>query len=303
MRVLLIVLVFLCSYNMFAQQLSLHTQYMFNRFTLNPAFAGTSDGTPINMSVRRQWFGIKEAPVTQFLSAHTGFDKLGLGASIYNEASGPTRRTGLSFAMAYHLELKDRKVISFGLAPTLTQLGLDKNRLETHLPDDPTIAAVGSNQTMPDANFGVYFHDADKYYVSFSAYNLVQTKTDLLNIPNTVRSRFVRNYYLSAGGHIDLNRTGKIFTLQPSLLFQMIESLPFQLDLNTVAMYDEKYIFGFSYRYKDAVALILGFKKEAVRVGYSYDYTLSKINNYSSGSHEINLTYQLGRSRVSNRSF
>ncbi|WP_298859611.1 type IX secretion system membrane protein PorP/SprF, partial [uncultured Gimesia sp.] len=60
---------------------------------------------------------------------------------------------------------------------------------------------------------------------------------------------------------------------------------------------------GLSFRPGDALAPMLGYqtswvKKDGyntinncIRVGYSYDLTMSEIKNYSSGSHEVFVTY------------
>ena len=93
------VLVF--SYGAFGQQIAMFSQYMFNDFVINPAVAGSKDYAPIGISFRRQWAGMKDAPVTQTLSAHTFLGStMGMGVNVYNDASGPTRRTVNSTALS-----------------------------------------------------------------------------------------------------------------------------------------------------------------------------------------------------------
>ena len=51
---------------------------------------------------------------------------------------------------------------------------------------------------------------------------------------------------------------------------------------------------GVSYRMQDAIAPMIGYrflKDKSLKVGYSYDLTLSKIKGYSSGTHEVMLGY------------
>ena len=281
-----------------SQQLSLHSQYMFNDFILNPAIAGTTHDTPLHFSFRRQWVGIEEAPVTQFLSGngYLGYN-LGFGAVLFNEASGPTRRTGVSVSTAYHLILKkmsqeDQHVISFGLSGLLTQHYLDKEKLITYFPDDPTIAAAYNSQMVPDASFGVYYHNMDNYFAGISVINLFQTKSDLYNIPNDIKNNFVRNYYVYGGGKLEMNNK---FAIQPSFLLQGIESLPVQIDLNARFIYLKKYWLGVSYRHQDAIVAMFGIKYNEYAFGYSYDATLSDLRNFSSGSHELTLTLLLNK--------
>jgi hypothetical protein len=41
----------------------------------------------------------------------------------------------------------------------------------------------------------------------------------------------------------------------------------------------------------DAVIGYVGFKKGKVRVGYSYDYTISKLAGQTGGTHELSFTF------------
>ena len=70
-RVILIGIAFLFVTVGHGQQISMYSQYMFNDFSINPAVAGSEAYAPVALSFRRQWAGMKDAPVTQTLSAHT----------------------------------------------------------------------------------------------------------------------------------------------------------------------------------------------------------------------------------------
>ena len=59
----------------FAQQLPLYSQYLYNKFLINPAVAGSDGYTSINLTAREQWVGISRAPQTYSLSIQTRFLK------------------------------------------------------------------------------------------------------------------------------------------------------------------------------------------------------------------------------------
>ena len=285
------------SLSIFSQQQALFTQYMFNDLIFNPAIAGVKNYVPINLNTRRQWMGVKEAPVTQTLSAHgyMGFN-MGLGGTIFNQVTGPTRRTGATLSSAYHLKVKknkydkNSKTISFGMAFTLSQYSADKEKLKTRIPDDPTVDLAYNYQLIPDLSAGIYYHNANKYYVGISALNLIQSPVDLLNSDTNNINKVVRNYYVMGGGNIDMSND---ISLQPSLLYQMIESKPFQFDATVLASYKRAFFIGISYRHLDAVAGIVGYKNNFFKFGYSYDYTTSELSGFNNGSHEVNLTLYL----------
>lgn len=283
----------LLSATVYSQQLALQSQFMIDKFAVNPAFAGTQSGIPIYLAARRQWTGFQEAPVTQYLSANLSLDDaLGIGGMIFNEASGPTRRTGVSISGAYQLILsrsgQNYHELSFGGSAIISQHVLDKNKLETFLPDDPTIQQAYANQTLPDANLGVYYHNSDKYFASLSVVNLLQTRVDIYNITNKQRNNFVRNYYLMAGGNLEVSNE---LSIQPTILFQSIETFNTQLDVNLRAIFNKKFWIGVTYRTKDAFVGMFGLNLSSFLFSYSYDLTTSTVKEFSSGTHEVKLGY------------
>ena len=64
-----------------AQQLTLSNQYIINRFSLSPAYAGAGDKLEIFGSYRKDWTGIKGAPETKSVSANGIIYKNGVNES------------------------------------------------------------------------------------------------------------------------------------------------------------------------------------------------------------------------------
>jgi hypothetical protein len=50
---------------------------------------------------------------------------------------------------------------------------------------------------------------------------------------------------------------------------------------------------GASYRHTDAIVGLIGGQAGPFKFGYAYDYTLSDIGDYSTGSHEVFLELQI----------
>jgi type IX secretion system PorP/SprF family membrane protein len=75
------------------------------------------------------------------------------------------------------------------------------------------------------------------------------------------------------------------------------------LDLNANVLWNETFWFGASYRHNDAISPMLGYQSvwsgnnedncavNKIKIGYAYDITTSELKNYSSGSHELFVTY------------
>ena len=273
------------------QQISLNSLYTFDEIVINPAIAGSKNYTPVNFTFRRQWFGIESAPVTQMLSMHTYVgSNLGLGGFIFNDVTGPTRRTGVNFSAAYHLRLTSdySHTLSFGIAAVLFQHIYQKDKLITDIPNDIAIQRLSSNELVPDANFGVYYYYKEKAYLGLTAQNLVQSRVDLFNVKYKILNPIERSYYLSGGYDFSL---GKDFTLKPSFLLRAMEHTPMQFDITAKLLLKQMFWVGASYRNKDAIVGMLGLTINKFSLGYAYDLPLSDLKHYSSGSHEICLGY------------
>jgi type IX secretion system PorP/SprF family membrane protein len=220
---------------------------------------------------------------------------MGMGGFVFNQVTGPIRRTGFNVSAAYHLQLGessmkyrgDRKALSFGVSFSMQQYFADREKLKTRIVNDPTIQTAYNYQLIPDASFGIYYHYANNYYVGLSVNNLIQSRLDLLNTDTIATNHIVRHYYLMAGYNYD---TGGDIILQPTLFVQTLEVVPFQAEVTLRGIYKHSFWVGASYRYQDAVVGMIGVQNFYFRFGYSYDYTLSDLRSYNFGSHEISLT-------------
>jgi type IX secretion system PorP/SprF family membrane protein len=109
--------------------------------------------------------------------------------------------------------------------------------------------------------------------------------------------QYVPHYYAIIGGEYELN--GSI-VLEPAILGKFMpidfagESYRPQIDLNVTALYAGSLRGGIGYRQWgtfDAVSLLIGYVKEPLQLGYSYDITTSNVQRVSNGTHEIMVKY------------
>ena len=100
-----------------------------------------------------------------------------------------------------------------------------------------------------------------------------------------------RHYYVMAGYTFDLDPRNQI---TPNIKYKS-DLAAGALDANLTYMWDKMIWVGATYRLNDAAAALLGYQSKpfgggyTAKVGYSYDFILSKIKGYSSGTHEIML--------------
>jgi type IX secretion system PorP/SprF family membrane protein len=290
----LIILAFAAiSTGLYGQQIALSSQYLFNKMLVNPGATGSKDYIPVQVNFRKQWAGFPGAPTTQTISSHANLgSNFGFGGSLFNDVSGPSRRSGFNINGAYHLRLDKRNEhkLGLGLGVSVTQHMVDPSKMETYLPEDPAVTRGFNNQMVPDANFGAFYYYKDKAFVGVSAFNLVEMNRDLYDFNSALINPMVRNYYLTGGYNFDFKHG---FGLKTSALVQMIETTTAQFDVTAVVTYKDRFWLGGSYRHEDAVVILGGAQFGPFKFGYAYDYTLSDIMNHSTGSHEVFLELQI----------
>jgi len=287
---ILILAIGMCMVNSaIAQQFVMSSQYMVNSFAINPAAAGTKTYAPLVIDIRRQWVGIKEAPVAQHISYHTNvLSTVGVGGYLFNDVSGPNRRTGFMAAVSSQVKVSGDTYFSVGLAGSFTQFVFDRDKLVTEEPNDITVSKYTSNQMIPDISGGVKLY-ADNFHLGAAIFNGLQTKIDLFDIGTEVTSRLQRTLYVTGSYLIPLSQSQRFF-LEPSAVGRVMLNAPFQFDVNLRLMHTGGVWGAVSYRFKDAIALIIGYGTETFGISYSYDINNSPLKSYNSGSHEITLT-------------
>ena len=291
-KLLLFVFVSVSIYNFNAQQIALNSQYMFSSFAINPAVAGTKNYSPLAFTFRRQWMGIDEAPVTQNLMGHAYLGKnIGTGFHFFNDASGPTRRTGFSGAFSYQIKTGPSSKLSFGLSGSLTQFVIDRDRLITEIPDDVAVMNSTNNEVIPDVNFGIYWY-GERHYLGVTGFHLLESKSDLFDLTSPVSNTLDRAIYANTGY---VFAVGSNFAIEPSVLFRYMFNAPFQFDGNLRFIIKDAYWLACSYRLDDALAIMLGTDFGPFEMGYSYDLGMSDIKTYNTGTHEIYLGIKMSK--------
>jgi type IX secretion system PorP/SprF family membrane protein len=297
-----------------AQQLPIYSQYLYNKFLINPAVAGSDGYTSFNLTAREQWVGYSGAPRTFSFSAQTRMlkrsyvlkqttsrrqvyrprsdGKVGLGAYLFNDKNGLIKRTGLQLSYSYHMWLRNTTQLSMGLAFTGYHYKIDEKEINFEDPDEPWLNNnLRRGILVPDATFGIYILNA-KYNAGFSADQLFGGTAKIGSEAYRYFS-MSRHYYLFGSYYYQLNTTSEF---QPSLLFVMSEQFRPQADIGLTYIYDQGFWSGLAYRTSGALIANIGFKYENAFIGYAFDFTLQEIQRITYGTHEITLALKFGDS-------
>lgn len=316
------VLLGICGY---AQQKPHYSQYVINQYILNPALTGIENYVDVKLSHRRQWAGLKDAPVTTYFTVHGPLNKKdyrttatsfqvdgtnprgndywqdytaaephhGIGLQVINDETGPLRYFSAYATYAYHLGIGPRTSLSAGFGAGLFNASLDASKLNFgNTQVDPAVYSSGVVSTVkPDLMAGIYLYGPD-YFVGASVQQLMGQSVYFSNNKVGGGNKMTPHMFFTAGYRILLDEDWNVI---PSVMVKSVSPLPVQWDVNAKLQYRDLVWGGAGYRKDDGWNVMAGINfSRAFNLSYSYDRTTSLLNTVSNGSHEIILGFLLG---------
>ncbi|MBC2844754.1 PorP/SprF family type IX secretion system membrane protein [Winogradskyella flava] len=278
-----------------AQQDPQYTQYMYNMSVLNPAYA-TDDGSLINVGLlyRTQWAGSVGGPTTGTLFAHSTLtNRLEGGISIIHDEIGDVvKQTNAFVDIAYVLPVGEMSKLSFGIKAGATFFSTDFNGFVYSDPLPDPAFAENLSRTFPNIGAGLFYF-TENYYLGLSAPNLFESKH--LDEDSGIVTQGSENIHLFfTGGYVfQINDNLK---LKPAIMSKYVGGSPLSFDFTTNVLINEKIEIGAAYRFDDSLSGLVNLAiTPSIRVGYAYDYTLSNLGKFNSGSHEIFLLFNISK--------
>lgn len=289
-RNLLIILIVIFPLHLSAQLIPLSDQYLNNTLAINPSFAGSNDALSATISYRNQWVGFRDAPENLIFSVHTPVynDRVGLGFLVEKTSVGVFNTTGLFGNYAYRMEFNEGK-LALGLGFGVTVYNVAWNRLEATDPDDELLMNSQSVAVLPDFSLGAYYYTPD-YFIGFSIPMFLSHELNKNSGSYRIVNRFSEyNYLLSGGYYLTVNKQLKVL---PSVLIKYRPGNIPQIDIDAQAILHDRLSLGAGYRSdKVLVGLLQCQLNHQLKMAYSYDFDLGKLEKYTGGSHEILLNY------------
>ncbi|WP_203295723.1 PorP/SprF family type IX secretion system membrane protein [Luteirhabdus pelagi] len=286
----IILVTLLSSTQGFSQQDAQYTQYLYNTMSINPAYAGSLQTLDIVGTYRDQWVGIDGAPTTQNLGIHSALrnEKIGLGLNVSHDKLGPSREVLVNGNFSYRLQLTPTLKLRLGLKAGADILNVDFTEGQFQNPNDPVLGRNVDNRTTLTLGAGGYLY-TDSWYLGLSVPDFITN--DFYDDMDQSVSKEELQYYLIGGYVFDLSPN---FRFKPAFLMKYLEGAPLVVDVSANILFRNQFTFGVSYRYEDAVSGVAGIQVfPSIFVGYSYDYTLTELNDVNNGTHEIVLRFTL----------
>ena len=296
------------------------TQFYAAPMYLNPAFTGVTYEHRFVANYRNQWPGISKTYQTYMASYDYNMSDInsGLGITVMQDRAGTAGLTHTQFGVnyAYHFKVSKLAEIRMGANLNYNMKRLDFSKLKFN--DQITTGSSISNEAAnyEQLNFMDFAAGAllnsTEYWLGFSAKHLTQPNSSLTGdrvpLPLSLslhggyrfiieqKSKEIKRYFSPAFNYrheqkYDQLDIGVYYYHLPLNVGLWYRGLPFKTYAPT-------------YSSREAIAVLVGFDitEYNLRVGYSYDITISKLGiSNSLGAHEISLVYEIAKRKKKTR--
>jgi type IX secretion system PorP/SprF family membrane protein len=267
----------------FSQQTPQRNLYGYNKYAINPAYAGASGCTQINFSHLNQWVKVDGAPLTSMISANTLIGKsLGLGGQVLVDQIGMIQQVSAMGSVSYGLSIGKSHNIRIGASIGYNQYRIDASDAIAFENGDPIIDGGEQAGGTINSNIGILYQWKN-LEISLGSQQLIQSTS---NMSFSGIDGFGLKRHLN--GLVAYNqKIGENWMLTPSIYTKGTNN-GYQLDLNADATYKKRIFGGLGYRTSVGLIARAGIQvQDLFFIGYAYETPMSNIASYSSGSHEI----------------
>lgn len=311
-KTIVILLLFVIAGKAFSQDPQF-SQFYSNYLYLAPSFAGLTDKNRIAFNYRNQWPQIHNGYQTYSVSFDKFIEKFssGLGVLAYQDVAGTGRMRTTSIGLQYSFDFRLTQSwhVRPGMHFNFTERGIDFDRLIWNDQISPDGTASSSNEVRTlekagDIDFSTSLLTySDKFWLGFAVDHLLKPNQSLYLFEGNEENQGQVPLKYSVFGGIKFVRPEHLLrpiptSIQIAFLYKQQAQYK-QLDLG-LYWYRSPFVAGIWYRgipfYKevfnrDALTLLIGIKTGNTNIGYSYDFTTSKLIAHSGGAHEISISY------------
>ena len=293
----------------FSQQIPQVSQYMRNHFFINPAAAGSYDFVDINLSGRSQWTGFDNSPKSSFANLTTpinqkkivyhttnfkyspevgcGKTKHAIGLQFQLDEYGAFQNMNCSGAYAIHLPINNKINVSFGTKIGFSNYTFISSRAEVKdAENDKTYldyTSNNSNKFIFNLGTGLYMY-SKRFFIGIAADQITK---GFVSFGGSSSVNFDPQVYYNAIGGVTLKLSNNV-SISPSFLIKYMLHAPLSSEGSIKVEYNKRFWAGISYRNSNTIIGMLGMNiNTKLKFGYSFDYSLSRFNNYSHGSQEL----------------
>lgn len=303
-KILLYILFIGFALSSFSQNYLNISNIIYGQSLYNPAYSASYNSINGLLLYRTQYLGLKGGPQTiafnlQYPIKNKNFV---VGFTAFNQSIGMKNQTNVNTNINYKITISENQHLSIGLKAGIVNYNFNKSdAVFSDDIDDPFFNEPTESYILPDIGFGLFYF-SNKFFVGFSLPQLFSTKFDLneFKYQNSGFKFTEQHAFIYTGYIYQINES---LHLKPSVLIKYSPNTPIQADINVQLIYKNKFGGGIGYRTSESIVFMIKYNIGSnLFLGYSYDYILNELSSYSSGTHEIVLSFKLN-SQISDSKF
>ena len=298
------------------------SQFYATPLAINPAFAGTTYAPRISATYRNQWPSHADNGVTAYSTYAASYEQFvpafnsGFGIMAMSDDAGDLlKTTNFAASYAYRISVNEGFQLKLGVEAGFRQYNVDWDKLifldqldkitgpvnENGQPN-PTneIRPEALNHTVFDVAAGMLAY-GETFYGGLAIHHLTTPDESFVEVNTGLVEGLPLRLTLHGGAQFIVKEGNK---RQPASFISPNVLLLKQGDqgqINVGAYYSMGLVFaGGWYRHAfgnpDAVIAMVGAQYDVLKIGYSYDFTVSGLTASTGGAHEISLVINLDNS-------
>jgi type IX secretion system PorP/SprF family membrane protein len=298
---------------------------------MNPAFAGSLHKTRVSFHQRLQWPKLDARYTTSVLSADKYFPayKSGAGFIIMQDYQGGGQLSSTEVQLLYSYELVLNRKFTF--RPGL-QLGFASRHIdysELRFPSQYNNTGMVSGQDPANVGKSVKLYSdvsaggvlySKAFWAGFAVHHINNPNQSFLGAGSIsklpAQFSLVSGYKVVLYHRVSMHDDKKEVSVTPTFQYKW-QGQSDQLDIGLYGAANEFLVgvwyrgipikhytdsSGNKYQNNESVIAFVGWKGESIRIGYSYDFTISRLARArTGGAHELNITYVFPSKRMKKR--
>jgi type IX secretion system PorP/SprF family membrane protein len=284
---------------------------------LNPAFAGSTELARVGVNYRNQWPSLAASFVTYSGYFDYYFDDYNSGVGLLflsdKEGLAGLNTNSVALQYTYQFRLTQNLVVRPALQGSFSSRSIDFENLvfadqinidgQWKPVTDENFNADWSNNFF-DVGAGVLAYTS-RFWVGFAAHHLLEPDQSFLEdvsvLPRKYSVHLGYKILLPTSTDLTFASGYRDVSITPTAQYKQQGQFS-QLDVGTYFTY-EPVVFGVWYRgvpfkpldgnsNNESIVFLAGITSGGLNIGYSFDYTISKLGIQSGGAHEVSVSYE-----------
>ncbi|HRY34087.1 MAG TPA: PorP/SprF family type IX secretion system membrane protein [Bacteroidales bacterium] len=280
-----------------AQQYPYLYQYILNKYSLSPAYAGLYGIPEGYLGYRQSRINVNYTPKTLGLNLNAPLTpKVGLGLNVMNDQADIFNNLWAIASYTYHLQLAENHFLDFSLTGGLNQKSIDLSNII----DNPAYAndpVINNRREINESSLeigGALMYRFKKLNVGAFAPSLYEN--------NSTIYAFKKHFIGHASYDIGINDN---WSIEPVGVIRYTMDAPLNFDVTAIGKYKNKYLAALTYKRNTILAASIGGEITSSLVFmYTYDMNMPRdkyvgVLGDNWGGHELTVGYRFGTRKAS----